>query len=204
MNHTQRLGLFSSLGLALVGVVYAVVLAFGIAEAGSAKPIVDPTLAAMEAITLFSAPLVVVLMAAILGIASPERKVFGVIALAFGSIMAGLTSAVHFVALTAGRQTDFVALAWPSSLYAVELLAWDVFLGLALIAAAPVFAGAGRNGLARRALIATGILCLLGTIGPMAGDMALQRVGILGYGIALPISCTMVALVFKHGAALAT
>ena len=37
---------------------------------------------------------------------------------------------VYFVALTAGRQPDFTALAWPSTLYAAELPAWDVFLGL--------------------------------------------------------------------------
>lgn len=119
-------------------------------------------LAVMEAITLVSAPLVVILMAAVYGLATPEYKVFGLLALAFGAIMAGLTSGVHFVAFTAGRQTDFTTLEWPSTLYAVELLAWDVFLGLALVFAAPVFAGSGRCARARWALVATGVLCLLG------------------------------------------
>jgi hypothetical protein len=199
MDYAQRLGFLSSIGLVLVGVAYVVVVGLGVAQAGLDKPIVDPTLAVMEAITLLSAPLVVILMAAVCGLASPERKVFGVLALVFGAIMAGLTSSVHFVALTSGRQTDFQTLAWPSTLYAVELLAWDVFLGLALVFAAPVFTGSGRRARARWLLVATGVLCLLGVLGPIVGDMAVQRIGILGYGIALPILCVFLALVFHQG-----
>src|SRR5512145_1750127 len=105
MDHTHRLGFLSSVGLVLIGTAYAVVVGYGVAQAGLDKPIVDPTLAVMEAITLASAPLVVILMAAVYGLARPERKVYGVLALVFGAIMAGLTSGVHFVALTAGRQT---------------------------------------------------------------------------------------------------
>ena len=201
MDNTQRLGFLSSVGLVLVGVAYAVVVGFGITQAGLDKPIIDPILAVMEAITLVSAPLVVIVMAAVYGLAKPERKVFGVLALSFGAIMAGLTSAVHFVTLTAGRQTNFTTLEWPSTLYAVELLAWDVFLGLALVFAAPVFTGSGRRARARWALVATGVLCLLGAIGPIVGNMAIQRIGILGYGIALPISCIFLALVFHQGGA---
>jgi hypothetical protein len=199
MDNTHRLGFLSSVGLVLVGVAYAVVVGFGIAQAGLDKPIIDPILAVMEAITLVSAPLVVILMAAVCGIASPDVKVFGLLALAFGAIMAGLTSGVRFMALTAGRQTDFTTLEWPSTLYAVELLAWDVFLGLALVFAAPVFAGSGRRARARWALVATGVLCLLGGIGPIVGNMAIQRIGILGYGVALPITCIFLALVFHQG-----
>jgi hypothetical protein len=113
--------------------------------------------------------------------------------------MAGLTSGVHFMALTAGRQTDFATLERPSTLHAVELLAWDVFLGLALVFAAPVFAGSGRRARARWALVATVVLCLLGGIGPIVGNMAIQRIGILGYGVALPIMCILLALVFHQG-----
>jgi len=81
MDNTQRMGFLSSGGLVLVGVAYAAVVGSGIAHAGLDKPIIDPTLAVMEAITLVSAPLVVILMAAVCGLASPERKVFGAVAL---------------------------------------------------------------------------------------------------------------------------
>jgi len=62
--------------------------------------------------------------------------------------MAGLTSAIHFVTLTSDRQTDFAVLEWPSKLYAVELLARVIFLGLSLLCAAIVFLGSGIRAVA--------------------------------------------------------
>lgn len=194
----RKLGLVSSSGLVIVGTTYAVVVAIGIAQAGLTEPIRDPVLAVMEAITLVAGLLVVVLLSAVYGFADRGRRPLALIALSFGVIMATLTSAVHFVALTAGRQTGFAVLEWPSTLYALELLAWDVFLGLALVFAAPVFVGSGVRAVARWSLAAAGALCLLGTIGPVIGDMGVQRIGILGYGVGLPIASLFVAVVFHR------
>lgn len=196
MSLANRIGYLSSIGLFVVGVAYVVVVVFGIFQAGFDEPIVDPTLAVMEALTLLSAPLVVAVMASIYETASQDRKVFGVMALVFAGVMAGLTSAVHFVALTAGRQTDFAVLEWPSTLYAVELLAWDIFLGLSHLCAALVFVGSGIRALARWSLVLAGALSLLGAIGPIVGDMALQRIGILGYGVGLPIAALVLSRFF--------
>lgn len=194
---TNRLGFLAAAAFLLVAVAYATAVGFGVARAGLAQPIVDPVLWIMEVLTLSSALLIVVLLAAIHALAVPERKIFGVIALSFGAIFAGLTCAVHFVALTAGRQTDFTALLWPSTLYAVELLAWDVFLGLALLFAAPVFNGNGRQAAIRWMLSLTGALCLAGVLGPILNNMAVQRIGMVGYGVALPITCVLLALSFR-------
>lgn len=197
MDTTYRVGFIASVGLALVGLAYIVVVTIGIVQAGLDEPIVDPTLGVMEALTLLSAPFVVIWLAAIQQASAPDQRVYGLVALAFGTIMAGLTSGVHFVALTAGRQTGFSALEWPSTLYAVELLAWDVFLGLALLFAAPVFTGRGRAATARWVLAITGVLCLAGAAGPLIGDMAVQRIGIVGYGLGLPVACVLVARWFR-------
>ena len=187
MDTAHRLGFLSSVGLIFVGIVYIVLVGFGMAKTGLDEPIVDPILAWMEAVTLLSTPLIVILMAAVYDSAKGESKVFGLIALSFSIIMAGLTSGVHFVTLTAGRQMDFMTLEWPSTLYALELLSWDVFLGLSLIFAAPVFAGSGRRAGARWSLTITGTLCLIGAVGPIIANMTVQRIGMLGYGIALPM-----------------
>jgi hypothetical protein len=194
----HRFGYYAAWTLTCVGAVYAMVVAVGIAQAGQA-PIVDPVFAVMEILTFLAAVLIVIVLASLYDYASPDRKLSALIALSFGIAMAGLTSGVHFVALSAGRQTGLTTLEWPSTLYAVELLAWDVFLGLALLFASLVFAGPGSFPAVRWALTVTGALCLLGAIGPLVGDMALQRVGIVGYGVGLPISSALLASAFRRG-----
>lgn len=196
---TYRPGFVAAWSLAGVGLLYAAVVAAAIADVG-AEPIRDPVLAVMEVLTVLAALLVVVVMAAVYERAAPHARHYASIALSFAVVMAGLTSAVHFVALSAGRQTGLTALAWPSTLYAVELLAWDLFLGLSLLFAAPVFKGPGLQNAVRWSLTVTGGLCLLGTAGPLTGDMAVQRIGMAGYGVGLPITSALMALAFRQSA----
>lgn len=184
---THRVGSWSAAAVALVGVAYAVVLAVGIRGAGDA-PIGDPILAIMELLTLASALPLLVLVAALHARARAEHRLAGVVALAFATLFAGTTSAVHFVGLTAGRQAGGGLLAWPSTAYALELLAWDVFLGVALLAAAATVEGPGAARQARRAMVLCGVLCLAGTVGPAVGDLRLQRVGVFGYAVVLPVA----------------
>ncbi len=195
---TTRVGFWTATSLGILGVAYAIVVAVGVSQAGSDSPIVDPVLAVMEVLTLLSAPLIVTLMATIHTHGPPETKVFTASALAFGVAMATLTSAVHFIALTVARATGSFVLEWPSAMYAAELLAWDVFLGLALVLSSSAFKGGNLNRTVRWALAVTGALCLLGTIGPLINDMRVQRIGMLGYGVGLPICCFLVARVFSR------
>ena len=194
------MGFWAAVGLLLVGIAYAITVGWGIAAAGLTEPIIDPTLAVMEVITLIAGPLIVVLMAAVYDYADEDRKTTGLIALSFGVLAAGLTSAVHFVTLTSGRQLGFTVLEWPSTAYALELLAWDVFLGLSLLFAAPVFVGPRLNRVARCSIATTGSLCLIGAVGPLVGNMEIQRIGIVGYGIVLPATAACLALVFRRAA----
>lgn len=181
------------MGVSTIGVAYIVVMALGFSNYGLEQPIGGWILTAMEVLTLLSAPPMVIAMAAVHGCASADRKLFGVLALAFTVLFAGTTSAVHFVGLTASRQLGTAGIVWPSTAYALELLAWDWFLGLALLMAGAVFPGAGRERRLRRGLWLSGILSLLGTIGPVVGDMRLQRIGILGYAGVLPVAFILLA-----------
>lgn len=84
------------------------------------------------------------------------------------------------------------------NLYALELLAWDVFLGLSLIFAAPVFQGGGLKRAVRITMFGAGGLSLAGTVGPAIGDLRWQRIGVFGYGVVLPVACLLLAIVFHH------
>jgi hypothetical protein len=182
----NRLGFWSAAAIVAIGVAYAGVLAAGFVRHGLREPITDPLLATMELLTLLSGPPMVLLMAAVCDRADPDRRVYGLAALAFATLFAGTTSVVHFVELTAARQLGGGVIVWPSRTYAAELLAWDVFLGLALVFAAPVFQGE-RGGSVRRGMFGCGVLCLVGILGPAVGNMRLQLVGVLGYAVVLPV-----------------
>ncbi|MEO8224484.1 MAG: hypothetical protein ABI661_06740 [Gammaproteobacteria bacterium] len=201
----KRLGMWSASTQGVLGVVYAATLGIGMNATGFDQPIVDPVLAIMELLTLVSAPLLVVMMAAVHVAAPADYKACSLTALAFMILVAGLTSAVHFVGLTALRQVGAAGLAWPSPLYALELLAWDIFLGLSLLFAAPVFQGSGLKRSIRLCLLATGGLCLTGSIGPATGDMRYQFIAVVGYGALLPVTCFLLARSFRgasvHGGA---
>lgn len=197
----NRLGLWSSASLVGIGLGYVVALVVGFARHGLHEPIADPVLAVMEVLTLLSAPPTVTLMLSIHDRAASETKVYGMAAVMFGTLFAGTTSAVHFVELTASRQLGRAGIAWPSASYAAELLAWDVFLGLALVFAAPVFEGDGRERGVRRALNLAGVLCLAGTVGPVIGDMRLQYVGVAGYAGVFPVASFLLARLFSQPAA---
>lgn len=192
-----RLGRWSALGLFLIGMAYIVILALGFARHGLSKPIVDPLLAIMEVLTLLSAPLMVIMMAAVHGYAPSERKTYSSIALAFTILAAGTTSVVHFVGLTALRQSGSGSIVWPSPIYAIELLAWDLFLGLSLLFAALVFEGGGLARAVRRGLLISGALCIAGLLGPAVGNMRLQLVGVLGYAGVFPVVCLMLSKLFR-------
>ena len=194
----NRLGMRSAFAYFLLGVAYAVVVAIGMAKTGLVKPIVDPILAIMEVLTLLGAPLLVIIMAAVHASAAPDNRAYSAAALAFMTLVVGFTSAVHFVGLTALRQAGAGVLTWPSTSYALELLGWDVFLGLSLLCAAPVFQGNGLKRAIRICMSVTGILCIAGTLGPATGDMRFQFIAVTGYGILLPITALLLAKDFRR------
>jgi hypothetical protein len=194
----HRLGVRSASALFAIGIAYALVVAIGIRMSGFSRPIVDPVLAIMEILTLLSAPLLVLLMISVHAAAAAGDRAYAAAAVAFMVVAAGLTSAVHFTGLTALRQGGTGTLVWPSVQYAVELLAWDVFLGLSLLFASCTFRGGGLAGAVRAGCVISGSLCLMGTLGPATGRMQLQFIGVAGYGLGLPVVSFLLARYFAR------
>lgn len=191
----SRLGYWSSLGIVAIGVAYMVVLAVGMIRHGLSEPIVDPVLAIMEGLTIVSAAPIVLLLAAVRSGAAGRRRVRATIALAFGILFALTTTAVHVHELTIGRETGVNGLVWPSRVYALELLAWDLFLGLALVLAAASFE---RDRTTRYWMAGCGLLCLIGIVGPAVGNMRWQLIGVAGYAVVLPVVAVLMARRFAR------
>lgn len=182
-----RLGAWSGTALVLVGAAYVVVLGTGFTRHGLSEPITDPILAVMEVLTIASALPVLTLCVALHAVTEPTRRVWSILALSFAGMFALTTITVHTVELTAGRQLGSAGLVWPSTTYAVELVAWDLLLGMCLLA---VWAALGPEHAARRlraAVLVTSACCLAGLSGPAVGNMRWQLIGVFGYSVLLPV-----------------
>jgi hypothetical protein len=204
----RRLGVVSAIAVVVLEVLYAVTLSAGLLSLPSPEdPIGDPLFSILEILILLLMPAMVVLMVAVHAWASAKDKVYGVAALVFMSVVAGITSAVHFVLLTVSRSDAVVALPplsrqfafrWPSVVYALDILAWDVFFALAVLFSAPVFSGSPLARWIRWLLILSGILALAGLIGVVTGDMGLRNIGIVGYSGVFPVAALLLALLFHR------
>jgi hypothetical protein len=132
------------------------------------------------------APIMVTLMVAVHACAPPRARGFSLTALGWMLVVASLTMTVHFIELTVVRRIEpgavpgfprLFGFEWPSLLYAIDIAAWDPFLGLSLLFAPPVFANQ-RHAAARRGLLLSGSLCLAGLLGPAINVLAWRGIGI--------------------------
>lgn len=204
----RKLGLVSATGTLALSVLYALTLAVGLLTLPSPdQPIGDPLFTILEILIILIAPVMVALMVAVHAWAAPETKTFSLMALVFMVLVAGLTCSIHFVILTLGRQAQFTGVPWmplflefrwPSLVYALDILAWDVFFALAVFSVAPVF---GRSPLAtsiRVLMIVSGGLALAGLSGVITGDMQLRNIGIIGYVGVFPAAAALLAILFHR------
>ena len=207
IRHVRMLGAWSARTIFLIEVVYIAVFAAGFASIGNlSDPLPDPYLAIGEILILVMAPIMVCLMLAIHHCAPKHAKPFTQVALGWMLAAAACTTVVHFVLLTVARHIDpatFPGYArifgwqWPSTFYAIDIVAWDVFFGLALLFAVPAFAHRGDAMLVRRGLILSGSLCLIGLVGPFANVIALRTIGIVGYTVVFGLTCLPLSRTFN-------
>jgi len=205
-RHHRRLGRTAAWAVFFLLIAYAVTLVLGLLSLESpADPIGDPYFSLLELLIVAMAPLMVIVMVAVHAYASRETRAYSLTALAFMTILAGITCSVHFVILTVSRQIGsagfpwasfLFSFEWPSVVYALDILAWDVFFALSMLFAAPVFRTGRLERTVRILMIASGVLSLIGLIGVPLGDMSLRNIGILGYVGGSLIVFPLLAIVF--------
>jgi len=201
----RRLGIFSAVGVIVLGGAYAITLTVGLLSLKSPQqPIGDPMFSILEILIIVMMPVMVALMVAVHAWAPSHVKTLSLTAVVFMSLLAGVTCSVHFVILTLSRQAAFagqpwlsllLSFRWPSVVYALDILGWDFFFALSMFFAAPVFGGTRLTVSIRMLMIASGVLALAGLGGVVAGDMQLRNIGIIGYlGVFLVVACLLAAL----------
>jgi hypothetical protein len=211
MNFTETartLGIFSATATVVLLVAYAVTLAVGLASLESPRqPIGDPMFTILEVLIIAMMPAMVALMVAVHAWAPMRAKTLTLTSLVFMGLLAGITCVVHFCVLTLSRQPEFAGrpweslvfpFAWPSVVYALDILAWDVFFALSMLFAAPVFRGSRLAAWIRVLTVASGVLSFAGLSGVVAGDMQLRNIGIVGYvGVFLFVAALLAILFYR-------
>ncbi|WP_319643520.1 hypothetical protein [Methanovulcanius yangii] len=189
-------------------IAYLITLTLGLLSLASPlDPIGDPYFSLMESLIIIIAPLMVVVMVAVHAYAAPEAGIFSLSALAFMSIMAAITCSVHFVILTVRHLIEsagfpwvslFFSFTWPSVVYTLDILAWDIFFALAMLCAAPVFRVGRLERTVRALMIVSGVLSLAGLVGVPLADMGVRNIGIIGYAVVSIFVFFLIAMVFSR------
>lgn len=86
-------------------------------------------------------------------------------------------------------------------MYALDILAWDVFFPLAALFAAFAVHGSGLARLARILLFGSAALAFIGLAGVPLANMSIRNIGIIGYVVLFPIASFLLALIFRRSAA---
>jgi hypothetical protein len=164
----RSLGIFSGAVTVILLVAYTVTLTVGLASLNSPdQPIGDPMFTILEVLIILMMPAMVGLMVAVHAWAPTHAKTLTLTAVVFMGLLAGVTCVVHFCVLTLSRQPEFtrqqwlslvLSFKWPSVVYALDILAWDVFFPLSMLFAAPVFGGGRLAARIRVLMIARGSL----------------------------------------------
>jgi hypothetical protein len=204
----RRLGILSAAVTFILIVAYAATLVVGLMSLESPQePIGDPMFTILEVLIIIMMPAIITLMVAVHAWAPMRVKTLSLTSVVFMGLLAGLTCSVHFVILTLSRQPEFteqswlplvLSFNWPSVVYALDILAWDIFFALSMLFAAPVFRGSRLAAWIRALMTLSGVLALAGLSGVMVGDMQLRNIGIVGYvGVFLVVAALLAVLFYR-------
>jgi len=207
-----RVGRISALAMFGISVLYVATGLAGVFVAQRTTgrlDLTDPYLAILEALIVLAAPLMVVIMAAVHAAAPPAARTRTLAALCLMTAMATVTACIHFLQLAIVRRIGPDALAplaplvtqpwrWPNAAFALDLFAWDFLFGLSMLLGAQGISGDGVRKAARWTMRASGILCVVGTLGPALGDLRIQVLAIAGYAFVFPAACFLLARVFRE------
>jgi len=151
-------------------------------------------------------PVLVVVMACLHTITAEEKKSFSQIALAFSLLFAMAVSINRFVQLGVVRQSVnlaqtegigwFLAYGDRSIMFALEIMGWGWFLGLAMLFAAAVFTLQGYQRWLRLVLLLYSALAIISALAHLLAS-PLVAVGFLAWGFVLFIATGLLAVHFR-------
>ncbi len=203
----RKIGRVTAWAVFVLGVVYTITTILGFLSLKSPlDPIGNPYVSIMELLIIPLTLLYLISMVSIHAYATPEVKVYSLVALCLMIVLSCISSCVHFVVLAVGPEISatvkiwgslLISWNWPSIVYALDILAWDWFFALSMLFASLVFKGSsGLEKSIRILMIISGVLSLAGLIGVPLGNMQIRNIGIIGYAIVSPVVFLLIGILF--------
>jgi hypothetical protein len=205
---TSQIGFWTCMSLVLLGTAYLVILA-GITSTGALAALEPASTAALESgiVTLLTAFGLVILMTCIAEAAPPEKKVLGMLSLAFTILFAAVIGINRFTQLTVVRQSymaadtagldRFLPYGSHSVFFALEMLGWGGFLSAASFSVAPIFSAGRLERWIAGMFIAYGILGTISVVG-FAVASPIVMIGFLAWGPVLNVAVVLLGLFFRR------
>lgn len=190
---------WSALALIALGVIYVGLIIWGIItqEPGTGF-IREHVRILMEIVTMISAIVLLFFALSIKNmLLAPAHNFLAEIGVVFMTLLVALTGIVHFASITISSQlvdenpllSPLLSLNWPSLLLSIDILAWDVFFGIAFIFLGLSLRQIKEVSIASIIMIFSGILSLLGLIALPLNNMNVRYIGIFGYTVMPVIAC---------------
>jgi hypothetical protein len=158
---------------------------------------------------LLFAPAFLVIINCLHDYAPVDKKVFTRISIGFATIFAACIGIHYFVQISSVRlsisksQLDgleqFIQSNPTSGIAGINMVGWTIFFSLSCFFVAPTFSGKGVNRMIKTALVANGIICILGGIGYVFDNMALIFLTLnIGMGGAILVAMTGLFVFFRR------
>lgn len=202
-----HLGLWSAVAVTVLGILYFACIVGAILTGGMTLPPPNWLQLAGGLVSLLSCPLLVALMAALHAVTPPVKRVLSLTALGFTLLFAAFVSINRFTQFGAVRQSlvagTTVGIDWflpygeRSVMLGLEIAGWGWFLGLALLAAAPLFSGDRSARWLRGLCLLYAALGIVAAIGFLLAS-PVSAVGFVAWGFVLFFITGLLAARFRR------
>ena len=204
-NFAGQLGFWTSVLLAVLGVIFLLVLVFHISTEGFAYPTNPFVQLGSGIVTFLTVPVVVILFTAIRFVNEENNKVLGSLGVNFIILFAATVSINRFVQLTVIQQslpdvpadlTRFLPYGNGSVMFALEVLGWGFFSSLAAVFVAPLFSSSMLNKTIRWIFILYAIFSFMSVIS-FATNITIPT-GPIAWGPILLALSILLAIYFRN------
>jgi hypothetical protein len=202
-NIARKLGFWSSVYIAVLGVIYLALLILYFSTQGFVFPPSQFVQLSGGIITFLTAPGLIILFTAIRYVSDSKNKILGSLGITFITLFAAMVSINRFVQLTVVQQgagspdlARFLPYASGSVMFALEMLGWGFFSSLAALSVAPLFHGTQVNNSIRWLFVVYAIFSFMAVIG-YATQTPISAMAFVAWGPILTAVAVLLVIYFR-------